>query len=36
MNRFMKSAAILAVIAVVGGCFNARIETGPDAVTGSD
>ena len=28
MNRFMKSAAILAVIAVVGGCFNARIETG--------
>ena len=28
MNRFMKSAAVLVVIAVVGGCFNARIETG--------
>ena len=28
MNRFMKSAAILVVIAVVGGCFNARIKTG--------
>ncbi len=28
MNRFMKSAAVLVVIAVVSGCFNARIETG--------
>ncbi len=28
MKRFMKSAAVLVVIAVVGGCYNARIETG--------
>jgi hypothetical protein len=28
MKRFMKSAAVLVVIAVVGGCFHARIDTG--------
>ena len=28
MNRFMKSAALLVVIGVVSGCYNARIETG--------
>ena len=28
MNRFVKSAAVLVVIAVVSGCFNARVETG--------
>jgi hypothetical protein len=28
MNRFMKSAAVLVVIAVVSGCYNARINTG--------
>ncbi len=28
MNRVKKLAAVLLVIAVVGGCFHARIETG--------
>ncbi len=28
MNRFMKSASVLIVIAVGSGCYNARIETG--------
>ena len=28
MKRFMKLAAVLVVIAVVSGCYNARVETG--------
>ena len=28
MNHFVKSAAVLVVIAVVSGCYNARVETG--------
>jgi hypothetical protein len=28
MNRFVKSAAVLVVIVVVGGCYHARVETG--------